>query len=149
VAITPTSNIARQIDALKTLIEASTTWQATTAASVYVYDVAGGEYTRPAAIICEGMDGQVRRGGFLSGGLTVLFERDPDPLAVSSYEEELSFRNWYGAILSEMRILAEGGGYLIIQDAGGMKVVQPPSRRSPQDESTYFQVWIALVVGLR
>jgi len=149
VAITPTSNIARQIDALKTLIEATATWQATDGANVYVYDINGGEYTLPAAIICEDIGGQVRRGGFLSGDLTILFERDPDPLAQSSYEEELSFRNWYGAILTEMRILAEGGGYLIIQDADGMKVTQAPRRQSKQDDSQYFQVWIGLQVGLR
>lgn len=148
-AITPTSSIARQLDALKTLIEASATWQATDGANVYVYDVNGGEYTRPAAIIFEGRSLGMKRGGYLSGSLEILFEREPDPAATSSYEEELSFRNWYGAILKEMRIASEAGGTLIIQDDGGMRVIQMPMRCSPQDTAAFFQVWVALEVGLR
>lgn len=148
-AITPTSSIARQLDALKTLIEASATWQATEGAGVYVYDVNGGEYTRPAAIIFEGRSLGMKRGGFLNGSLEILFEREPDSAATSSYEEELSFRNWYGAILKEMRLAAEGGGMLIVQDDGGVRVIQMPTRCSPQDAAQYFQVWIALQVGLR
>lgn len=147
--ITPTSSIARQLDALKTLIEASATWQATTGAGVYVYDESGGTYQRPAAIIFEGRSLGMRRGGFLDGSLEIIFEQEVDPTATSSYEEELSFRNWFGAVLKEMRIAAEGGGMLIVQDDGGMRVVQMPTRCSKQDEAEFFQVWIALQVGLR
>lgn len=147
--IAASSGLSDNIVRLESLIKASTTFVGS-GGEVFVYECENADYSRPAAVIREDSGMDVHRGGMLLGVLNILFEADVDPEAENARDAGISFRNWLGNILQEMRAASDLGEYLILQDRGGMKIARAPQRSAQNDpRGDFYDCLVSVQVGLR
>ena len=149
------------IEALASLITASTTFQSWVTASrsgltaddhVYRIAVTGQVpegLIRPHAMIIVPKGAMMRRGGYLQASIELLFERDvPGQHAESHQDAAVDFLNGLGAIAQEIVIWAEAGGALFIPD-GGFETLFEPQRSYRAEQEDYFQAGFKVACGTR
>ena len=157
-ATNPTSDLAMVLDSLRTLIATSSTFQTWTStasvalAKVRVYGFAEASPTRPCAYV-GWVNGRVKRGGYISGQLKVIFEmataaayQQAGAEATDFLSAAYDFVNSAGQVLEDMMEQSEAPGYLFIP-ARGIDF-QQVARTDREDQTDYHQLHCTIPYGL-
>lgn len=154
--VTPTGSFGLALDAARDIIAASAKFQEmvgaanATAAKAYVYAAARSMKDivapRPFALVfLEEL--VLRYGGFASGKIFVLFERDiPEAYRSDLQDSYYDYMNYVDQILYEVMELADpqkveagSAGYLFIKDKGGISCELQPSRSDVTDSVSFMR----------
>jgi len=145
--IAATSPMSVNIVALESLLMASSTFTGA-GGTVYFYSIEAESFERPCAIISEADGMLFNRGGLILGDLNIHFEADIDPAAENWRDAGVSFRNWVGGVIHDIRNLTEDGQYLIVQPKG-LRMLRRPQRNAFKDSrDDYYDCLFAMQVGL-
>jgi hypothetical protein len=143
--------VAEPTQLLAELVASSPAFQAAVGAAdeaealarVHQVTAKSGTLTRPFAIVSMVVAHQIRRGGFGSGDLVLLFEMAVDPAyarqPADDGDQDLgpateAIRNWAGAVVEEMMLEQENGGRLIVRGINQ----EGPIIRSPKGADVDF-----------
>ena len=158
-SVAASGNISLGIDKLRTLIAGSTNFQSwtgtanSTAALARVYTIGSTSVTRPCAIV-RWLSLRIKRGGFVSGILEIMFEAatssayqmtgaEASDFTSAAYE----FTNSIGAILHDMSLNSEAGGELFIPSSG-LEIVTGLARSNITEQTDLHQWHVRVPYGL-
>lgn len=160
-AVTPTGIISAPLDALASLVASSTTFQAwvgaidEAAAKPRAYPIAAtgqGEFAfvRPFALIYFVPGFRIKRGGYGSGNLQILFEAAVNPDYAADGQDAdavFGFTNKVGDILKEMMVNSEASGRLFLPD-NAFVLAAGPHRSGPKEADDYLQAAFNVQYGV-
>lgn len=162
-AVTPSGPLSVPPDSLRTtlstlpsvwafLTSTGTPVTDATSALTKIYSIArpatatSGEsaWSRPYILISDPKELTTHRGGYATGTLFLMFERDvPSSYSTSYVDAHYDFTNLVGAVLQAASIACEGDGTLFMQYP--IRTAVSPTRSEPDSETTdYMQAayWI-------